>query len=113
VEDLENAGKVMVQTYMDHVAPRIEPVAVELEVSGAIAGVPLLRYIDLMDVNGVIVDVKTAKKKPTGVRSGHRFQVATYRAPPSHRQIAGGGAAAGPPDVSRRGVSSLPGSSSA
>jgi len=32
-----------------------------------------------MDVSGAIIDIKTAKKNPVGVRFGHRMQVATYR----------------------------------
>ena len=35
-------------------------------------------YIDVIDVYGDIVDVKTASKKPSGVRADYRVQVATY-----------------------------------
>jgi hypothetical protein len=40
--------------------------------------VPVQGYIDVMDVNGDIVDVKTASYKPSGVRADYRIQVATY-----------------------------------
>ena len=100
-EDLENAGKVMIQTYMDQVAPRIEPAAVEFEVSGLIAGVPVLGYVDLMDVNGTIIDVKTAKKKPVGVRVNHRLQVATYR------QLAPGASGVGKVDTLVKGSKTI------
>jgi hypothetical protein len=51
-----------------------EPAAAELRVTGEIGGVPVQGYIDVMDVNG---DVKTASKKPSGVRADYRIQVGT------------------------------------
>src|SRR5687768_3741081 len=54
--------------------------AVEVPVSGIIAGVPVRGIIDLLDTEGHIIDVKTAKKKPSGIRPDYRLQVATYDA---------------------------------
>jgi hypothetical protein len=79
IEDLRDTGRAAVSMYMDDVAGTIEPSAVEMHVQGTISGVPVHGYVDLMDVNGRIIDVKTAKKKPCGIRSDYRLQVATYK----------------------------------
>ena len=50
----------------------------ELHVAGEIDGVPAQGCINVMDVRGDIIDVKTASKKPSGVRADYRVQVATY-----------------------------------
>jgi hypothetical protein len=49
-----------------------------LHVQGVIAGVKVTGYIDLLDVNGCVIDIKTAKARPTNVSPMQRFQVATY-----------------------------------
>ena len=36
-------------------------------------------YIDLLDVHGCVIDIKTAKARPSSIHPMHRFQVATYR----------------------------------
>jgi hypothetical protein len=76
--DLKVCGELLVRTYVEQAAPSLEPAAVELLVTGEIGGVPVQGYIDVMDVNGDIVDVRTAGKKPSGVRADYRIQVATY-----------------------------------
>jgi PAS domain-containing protein len=35
-------------------------------------------WIDLMDGNGRIIDLKTAARKPSGIESDYRFRIATY-----------------------------------
>jgi hypothetical protein len=64
--------------YIDEAAREIEPAAVESPVSGEIGGVKVRGIIDLIDVNGRIIDLKTASRKPSGVASDYAFQVATY-----------------------------------
>ena len=73
------AGERLVAKYIEEAAPRIEPAAVELRVEGVIAGVRVTGYIDLLDVNGCVIDIKTAKVRPSSINPMHRFQVATYR----------------------------------
>ena len=80
VDDLIDTGRAAISTYMAEVAPTIDPAAVELHVMGTIAGAAVQGYIDLMDVHGRIIDIKTAKKKPSGIRPDYRLQVATYKA---------------------------------
>ena len=72
-------GEALVAKYMDEVAPTVEPAAVELRVEGEIAGVRVRGWIDVLDVDGRIIDLKTAKVSPSGTEPMTRFQIATYR----------------------------------
>ncbi|MFN0168424.1 MAG: RecB family exonuclease [Bryobacteraceae bacterium] len=78
LDDLGRLGETMVRLYVDKAAPRIELAAVEVPVSGAIAGVAVRGRIDLLDVDGRVIDLKTAKRAPNGVNSDYRAQIATY-----------------------------------
>jgi RecB family exonuclease len=84
--DLGAMAEALVQVYMEQVAPTIQPALVEVEVSGTIGGVPVRGRVDVIDVNGRIIDAKTAAKKPNEIRPSYRFQQATYV------QLAGEGA---------------------
>jgi CRISPR/Cas system-associated exonuclease Cas4 (RecB family) len=77
--ELAAIGLGLVAKYMDEAAPAIDPVAVELHVHGEIGGVPVRGWIDLLDIEGRVIDIKTAKAKPSSVEPMHKFQVATYR----------------------------------
>jgi len=77
-DELGKTGEALVTKYMEEAAPRIEPAAVEMRVEGVIAGVRVTGYIDLLDVNGCVIDIKTAKARPTSISPMQRFQVATY-----------------------------------
>ena len=72
-------GEGLVAKYIDELAPLVEPLAVEMPVVGEIAGVRVRGIIDLIDVDGVIIDLKTRARKPSGVGSDVRFQLATYQ----------------------------------
>jgi RecB family exonuclease len=76
--ELERTGAVLVQKYLVEAAPEIIPIAVEHPVSGEIASVKVRGYLDLMDSNGRIVDLKTSSKKPSEIMPDYRRQVATY-----------------------------------
>ena len=78
VADLRECGEVMAKVYMQECAPSIQPAALEVHVSGLIGDVPVQGFIDLLDVDGDIIDLKTAKKKPSEVSPGYRLQVSTY-----------------------------------
>ena len=78
-DELGKTGEALVIKYMEEAAPRIEPAAVEMRVEGVIAGVRVTGYIDLLDVDGCVIDIKTAKARPSSLSPMHRFQVATYR----------------------------------
>jgi RecB family exonuclease len=73
------AGEALVGKYLDEVAPKVEPAAVELHVEGDIGGVRVQGFIDVLDVDGWIIDIKTAKASPSSVDPMNRFQLATRR----------------------------------
>jgi CRISPR/Cas system-associated exonuclease Cas4 (RecB family) len=76
--ELARAGEALVAQYLDEVAPEIEPAAVELHVAGDIGGVRVHGFVDVLDIHGRIIDIKTAKASPSRIEPMHRFQVATY-----------------------------------
>jgi hypothetical protein len=76
--ELAACGEALVIKYMDELAPLLQPAAVEVRVEGQIAGTTVQGWIDLIDVDGQIIDIKTAARKPSGVDVDHRFQIATY-----------------------------------
>ena len=78
VRDLVDCGQAMIETYMLKAAPTVMPADVQVRVEGKIGNVPVQGYIDILDVNGCVIDVKTAAKKPSGIDAGYRLQVATY-----------------------------------
>lgn len=78
-KELGLAGEQLVRLYMNEAAPAIEPAEVELPVKGVIAGVRVRGVVDVIDVAGRIIDVKTAAQKPSSIDPLYRLQVATYR----------------------------------
>ena len=58
-------GAALVRIYMQEVAPKIRPAAVERPVCGVIGSVRIHAQIDLMDEDGTIIDVGTAQAAPT------------------------------------------------
>ena len=79
VDLLKRQAALLTRTYLDEVAPEIEPAALELPVHGIIGGVPVRGFVDLLDTSGRIIDLKTAARKPTGLSTDYAFQLATYR----------------------------------
>ena len=76
--ELAAVGEALVIRYMDQVAPHLEPAAVETRIEGEIAGVRVQGWVDLLDVHGRIIDIKTTARRPTAIDSDYRFQIATY-----------------------------------
>jgi hypothetical protein len=72
------AGETLVTKYMDEAAPRIEPAVVEMHLEGVINGVKVHGFLDLLDVEGRIIEIKTAKARPSTIDPMYKFQVATY-----------------------------------
>ena len=77
--ELKKLGETLTLKYLDEACPEIEPKAVEFKVQGAINGVRVRGYIDLLDAQGRVIDLKTAARTPSEISSDYRFQVATYR----------------------------------
>jgi RecB family exonuclease len=78
--ELKDVGCRCVLKYMQEAAPAIQPALIEHPVSGAIGGVEVRGYVDLMDVEGRIIDLKTSAKKPAGISADYKLQLATYAA---------------------------------
>ncbi len=76
--ELVALGLALASRYLTEVAPAIDPAAVEIRVEGEIEGVRVQGWIDLLDLDGRIIDIKTASRRPSAVDSDHRFQIATY-----------------------------------
>jgi hypothetical protein len=76
--ELGRTGEILVAKYMDEAAPLIEPAAVEMHVEGVINGVSVQGFLDVLDVDGRVIEIKTAKARPPSVDPIHKFQVATY-----------------------------------
>ena len=77
--ELRRLGERLVAKYMDEVAPKVEPAAVELEVQGEISGVAVRGRVDVVDVEGRLIDFKTASRRPSSISPDYAFQLATYR----------------------------------
>ena len=78
-EELKRQGAQLLRKYLEEVAPELDVTQIEQPVDGEIAGIKVRGFIDLMASDGTIIDVKTAAKKPSGLDSGYRLQLATYR----------------------------------
>jgi CRISPR/Cas system-associated exonuclease Cas4 (RecB family) len=77
--DLRRMGERLVAKYMDEVAPTVEPAAVELDVQGEISGVAVRGRVDVLDVEGRLIDFKTASRRPSSLSPDYAFQLATYQ----------------------------------
>ena len=78
-QEIRRAGERLVAKYMDEVAPKIDPAAVEVDVQGEIGGVSVRGRVDLLDAEGRLIDIKTASRRPSWVSPDYAFQLATYR----------------------------------
>jgi RecB family exonuclease len=78
IEALKASGAQLASKYLREAAPGIQPLAVEVPVSGEIAGVKVRGIVDILDVGGTIIDIKTASRKPSRISGDHAFQLATY-----------------------------------
>ncbi len=65
--ELKRTGAVLARKYLEEAAPEIRPAMLEQSILGEIGGVPVRGYIDLVDVDGRIIDLKTSGKKPSGI----------------------------------------------
>jgi RecB family exonuclease len=80
VEALKRSGAQLAGKYLREAAPKIQPLTVEVSVSGEIAGVKVRGIIDILDADGRIIDIKTSSRKPSKISGDHAFQLATYTA---------------------------------
>lgn len=71
-------GAQMIAVYMREAEPAIHPRDVDLEVRGRIAGVQVRGFVDLIDITGRVIELKTAARTPSEIVPNHAFQLATY-----------------------------------
>jgi RecB family exonuclease len=71
-------GATMIDIYMREAEPAIHPRDVDLEVRGKIAGVQVRGFVDLIDISGRVIELKTAGRTPSNISPNHAFQLATY-----------------------------------
>ena len=76
-EAMGRTGEALVRVYMQQVAPNIRPAAVEQPLHGVIGGVRIHAQLDVMDVDGTIIDIRTTPTAPVQVDQMHRFELAT------------------------------------
>jgi len=80
-DQLKRMGLACLTKYQQQIAPMVKPAEVELPVSGIIGGVHVRGFVDLLDVDGRIIDLKSAKTSPSkNIRPDYRFQISTYEA---------------------------------
>jgi len=76
--ELATTGEALATAYISEAACSVQPLEVEQGVSGEIAGIKVRGIVDVLDVNGCVVDFKTATKRPNGVTAEHGLQLTTY-----------------------------------
>lgn len=77
-DKLATYGRKIVAKWHTQIAPELEPVAVEMRLSGKIGGISVNSIVDLVDARNILIDLKTAAKKPGRISSDYAFQLATY-----------------------------------
>ena len=85
VEALKASGARLAHKYLAEAAPAIKPAAVEVPISGTIAGVPVRGIADILTTDGMVVDVKTASRKPSGLAAESRAPARDLHRTPGRR----------------------------
>jgi putative RecB family exonuclease len=78
-EDVGSDGAVLLAKYFHEALPHLKPARIESRISGAIAGVPVRGFLDLLEEDGRIVDLKTSRRRPPSISPDYRLQISTYR----------------------------------
>jgi RecB family exonuclease len=77
--ELGQLAEACVERYMVEAAPKIQPAAVEMGLEGEIGGVRVRGRLDiLLDVEGTLIDMKTAATKPRWITASQKVQLTTY-----------------------------------
>jgi len=74
-------GEELVRIYMRWAAPPIQPAAIEQRtMRGVLASVRIQAQFDILDEDGMIIAINTARIAPSGIDPMHRFELTTcYR----------------------------------
>ena len=76
--ELGQLAEACVERYMLEVAPKIQPLAVELPIEGEIAGIAVRGKLDILDADGTLIDIKTATDKPRWITQSQKLQLCSY-----------------------------------
>jgi hypothetical protein len=74
-ETIGTKGERLVREYMERVAPKIWPAALHQPLHGVIGAVRIRAEVDLIDVEGTIIDIRTSQS--ARMDQMHRFELAT------------------------------------
>src|SRR6266568_8480231 len=74
-------GEELVRIYMRRAAPPIQPAAIEQRtMRGVLASVRIQAQFDILDEDGMIIAINTARNAPSRIDQMHRFELTTcYR----------------------------------
>ncbi len=71
-------GRALIAKYMADAAPSVQPKELEMAAKGTIAAASVHGFVDLLDVEGRIIDCKTATRRPAGITPEYNLQLTTY-----------------------------------
>ena len=74
-EAIGSTGEELVRVYMQRVAPKIWPAVIHQPLHGVIGAVRIRTELDLIDVDGTIIDIRTSQS--ARMDQMHRFQLAS------------------------------------
>jgi hypothetical protein len=74
-------GEELVRIYMERAAPPIQPAAIEQRtMRGVLASIRIQAQFDIVDEDGMIIAINTARSAPSSIDAMHRFELTTcYR----------------------------------
>ena len=80
-ERIGGIGEELVRIYMRQAAPPIQPAAIEQRtMRGVLASVRIQAQFDILDEDGMIIAINTARNAPSRIDQMHRFELTTcYR----------------------------------
>jgi hypothetical protein len=71
-------GEELVRIYMERAAPPIQPAAIEQRtMRGVLASIRIQAQFDIVDEDGMIIAINTARSAPSSIDPMHRFELTT------------------------------------
>jgi putative RecB family exonuclease len=80
-------GLLMAQAYMNDIGKQLEPIGYEARFDVEVEGIPLIGYIDLIEKDGSIRDLKTSRKSPAKDMADKSLQLTGYAL--AYRELTG------------------------
>jgi len=74
---MARTGEALVRLYMQQAAPSIQPASIEQPFQGVLGMVRIRGQVDIVDVDGTIIDIVTATSLPARIDTMHRFELGT------------------------------------